>query len=58
MEFQAIPEYTAYAGLTRSTEIIEWCGKNLPEGSWWYLGFNHFGFDCEKNQVLFTLRWV
>lgn len=58
MEFQEIPEFEAYAGLNDADTVIEWCGQNLPKDSWWYLGFNHYGFDCEKNHLLFTLRWA
>lgn len=58
MNFDAVPEFEAYASDNDTDTVIAWCGKNFPNGSWWYLGFNHFGFDCEKNHVLFTLRWT
>ena len=58
MEFQAVPEYKAYGGPVKPVVLAEWCEQHLPEGSWWYIGFNYFGFDCEQNQLLFTLRWA
>jgi len=58
MELQDIPEYEAYAGAHRVSVVTDWCEDNLPKGSWWYLGFGHYGFDCEQNHLLFTLRWA
>ena len=53
-----IPEFDAYAGAHRVSVVTDWCEDNLPEGSWWYMGFGHYGFDCEQNHLLFTLRWA